>query len=265
MLVSLIAATVLSPSLESDHGHATKPSAAKPAVTTTGKKNLGGGSWVKVYPPEPEMTPNRALALLTEGNARFAKRKVKNPHREADRLAEVAKGQHPFAAILGCADSRLSPELIFDQGFGDLFVVRVAGNVVDTFGIASLEYSIEHLGAQVVVVLGHERCGAVKAACDTFVSINQPVASVAKEEHEHTEHFQTSIPALVEFIMPSVAKAASRKPHSLIDAAIEANVKDNQAALLEKSPMVKSLVAKGKLKIVGGVYDLDTGMVKLLK
>ncbi|MCE9558222.1 MAG: carbonic anhydrase [Armatimonadetes bacterium] len=260
-MTSLLVAFAITVTLDDHHGKSAP--VAKPAPTVSGaKKSLGNGSSIRVYAPEPEMTVALAVEKLKEGNARFAKRKTQNPHRDTGRLAEVAKSQAPFAAVLGCADSRLSPELIFDQGFGDLFVVRVAGNVVDLFGTASMEYCVEHLGAKVIIVLGHERCGAVKAACDTFASRSE--TTVASMDTEGHAAMATSIPSLIEHIMPSVNRAATTKPFSLIDTAIAFNAQDSKKQLLSGSPMIKAMVAKGELKVLSGVYDLDTGLVKLL-
>ena len=118
-------------------------------------------------------TPDQAMTMLTDGNARFVAGKLTHPHETAERRTEVAKGQKPFAVILACADSRVGPEVIFDAGLGDLFVVRVAGNIADDTVLGSIEYAVEHLGSPLIVVCGHERCGAVQATVDTLKS-NQP-------------------------------------------------------------------------------------------
>ncbi|HEY4484757.1 MAG TPA: carbonic anhydrase, partial [Nitrospiria bacterium] len=112
------------------------------------------------------LNPDKALTMLMEGNARYVEGKMLHPNQAADRMGELAKGQHPFAVILGCADSRVPPEIVFDQGLGDLFVLRVAGNIADDAVIGSIEYAVEHLGTTLVFVLGHERCGAVSAAVE---------------------------------------------------------------------------------------------------
>jgi carbonic anhydrase len=112
------------------------------------------------------VSPDDARTQLMQGNARYVAAKMKHPTQSAERRIEVAKGQHPVAVVLGCADSRVPPELLFDQGLGDLFTVRVAGNIADDAVIGSIEYALEHLGATLVMVLGHERCGAVQAAVD---------------------------------------------------------------------------------------------------
>jgi carbonic anhydrase len=186
------------------------------------------------------LTPESAFNELVQGNKRFATQKNKGANRGIYRLREVAQGQKPFAAILGCADSRVPSEIIFDQGLGDLFVVRVAGNVATPEEIGSLEYGTLVLGAKVLLVLGHERCGAVKAAID-----NKPVPG--------------KIGAILEQIQPAVASTSKRSPDELKDATI-ANIK-NQIAILKNSSVIADLIKTKKLQIVGGFYDLDTGLM----
>jgi carbonic anhydrase len=118
----------------------------------------------------PKVSPTEALARLKAGNERFVASKLEHPRQTAERRTELANGQHPFAIVLACADSRTSPELVFDQGLGDVFVVRVAGNVLNDETVGSIEYAVDHLGAQLIVVLGHERCGAVAAARETIAA-----------------------------------------------------------------------------------------------
>jgi carbonic anhydrase len=185
------------------------------------------------------LTPDAALAKLLAGNQRFASQTARKPHQGAFRLHEVAQGQKPFAAILGCADSRVPVEILFDRGLGDLFTIRVAGNVATPEEIGSLEYAVL-LGAQVILVLGHERCGAVTAAL-----ANKPVPG--------------QIGSILAQIQPAIA-ATKGQPGDPLKNAIIANVK-NQIATIESSPVVKDLIKQGKLKIVGGYYDLDTGVV----
>ncbi len=186
------------------------------------------------------ITPAAAIDQLFQGNKRFASQKTKQPNRNVYRLREVAKGQAPFAAILGCADSRVPTEILFDQGLGDLFVVRVAGNVATPEEIGSLEYGTLVLGAKVILVLGHERCGAVKAAID-----NQPVPG--------------RIGTILGQIKPAVTASKDQSGDQLKNATVN-NIK-NQIAILQDSPVIADLIAKGKLKIIGGFYDLDTGIV----
>ncbi|MCX5965044.1 MAG: carbonic anhydrase [Cyanobacteria bacterium] len=189
------------------------------------------------------LTPDAALKNLIEGNQRFVAKKRLNPHQDDFRIKEVASGQAPFAAILGCADSRVVPEIAFDQGIGDIFVVRVAGNIASTEDIASEEYAVGVLGAPLLVVLGHERCGAVKAALEGG-------------------SFPGVIESLVSAIQPAV-EASEGKPGDRLTNAVKANVRI-QVKRLQKSSVLASAIQKGKLKIVGAFYDLDTGEISLV-
>jgi carbonic anhydrase len=200
-----------------------------------------------------------ALDALKTGNQRFVSGQLLHGNQNPDRRAEVAKGQKPFAMVLTCADSRLSPEIIFDQGLGDLFVVRVAGNVADANGMASLEYATEHLGCQLLIVLGHERCGAVKAALDTF----QPAPKHEKAVHGHAaEAHEGFIPGLLHHIYPAVAKAQGMSGDKL-DNSILCNVVQSVSAVTKAKPFA-NWVASGRLTVVGAFYDLDSGSVKML-
>ncbi len=195
---------------------------------------------------KPTMSATQALQLLLEGNQRFVAGKLEHPNQTPARRAEVAKGQHPFASVLACSDSRTPPEIIFDRGLGDIFTVRVAGNVADKVVIESLDYSVKHLGVRVMMVLGHRRCGAV-------------IAAVAG--HEGTAD-QDEGPMLSE-LRPAVA-ASKGMAGDPVENAVRENVKlvmKNLATSGELSAMVKS----GELKIVGGIYDLDTGTIEMLK
>lgn len=190
-----------------------------------------------------DITPDQALQRLLDGNKRFVEQRRKNPNQEFARLTEVAQDQKPFAAILGCADSRVTPEIVFDQGIGDLFVVRVAGNISTTEDIASEEFGTLVLGAKILLVLGHERCGAVKAALKGG-------------------EYPGMIGSLVYAIKPAV-DASEGKPGDRLENAIKTNVL-LQTKRLQTSPVIFKLVQQGKLKVVGGYYDLDTGIVSLM-
>jgi carbonic anhydrase len=195
---------------------------------------------------EPTMPPAESLKLLLDGNQRFVAGKLEHPNQTPERRTAVAKGQHPFAAVLACSDSRTPPEIIFDRGLGDIFTVRVAGNVADKVVIESLDYSVKHLGVRVVMVLGHRRCGAVIAAV---------------EGHEGTAD-QDVGPMLTE-LRPAVAESKNM-PGDPVENAVRENVllvMKNLESSAELSAMVKS----GALKIVGGIYDLDTGKIEMLK
>lgn len=189
---------------------------------------------------QQEMTPDRALQALMDGNQRFVTRKRTNPNQDVVRLQEVAKGQKPFAAVLGCADSRVPSEIIFDQGFGDLFVCRVAGNVATPEEIGSLEFGAAVLGTKVIMVVGHEKCGAVDATIK-----DTPVPG--------------QIGSLIEAIKPAVRRAEGQRGDRL-ENTCKANVL-LQIERLKSSPVLSELIEKGKLQIVGGYYDLDTGRV----
>lgn len=195
-------------------------------------------------PSQSALTPDEALNKLMEGNQRFIKGKSAAPNRSMDRLREVAKGQKPYAAFLSCADSRVPVEILFDQGFGDMFVCRVAGGTTTAEETGSLEYGAAVLGAKVLMVLGHEYCGAVKA-------------ELAGEE------VPGSIAAVLEQVRPAVAMVKDKKAKGALDEAIANNVR-LQVAKLKESPVLSALVKEGKLKIVGAVYDLDEGKVNLL-
>lgn len=183
------------------------------------------------------MTPQQALEHLYAGNARFVKGKSQAPRRDLPRLKDVAPKQTPYAAFLGCGDSRVPIEIIFDQGFGDLFVTRIAGNVVTPECIGSLEFATHILGAKVLYILGHTSCGAVEAA------------ALRKE-------VPGQISTLFQHIRPAI-KAASGN----VAKAIDENVRIQANLLAESSPVIAKLIDKKKLLIAGGVYQLDTGKV----
>jgi carbonic anhydrase len=186
--------------------------------------------------PDPA-SPAEALQLLAEGNRRFVSGTITAPNRNMARLKEVAPRQTPFAAFLGCADSRVPIEIVFDQGFGDIFVTRIAGNVADPAIIGSLEFGTLVLGAKVLYVLGHTACGAVSAT----------VAG-------------TEVPGQISTLYQHIRPAA-RAAKGDVELAIRENVRNQAAILAEASPVVARLVKEGKLAIAGGVYDLATGVV----
>lgn len=188
-------------------------------------------------PPNPPTTPDEALAALYAGNRRFVSGKPLAIHRDMDRVKAIAPRQTPFAAFLGCADSRVPIEMIFDQGFGDLFVTRIAGNVATSENIGSLEFGTLLLGAKVLYVLGHTSCGAV-------------AATVQGDE------VPGQISGLFQHIRPAVRTAKGK-----LDIAIEENVRNQAQILAESSPVISKLIREGKLKVAGGVYDLGSGIV----
>jgi carbonic anhydrase len=182
-------------------------------------------------------TPDGALAELMRGNARFVNGEVLQPRRDLERLRHLVAKQEPYAAVLGCVDSRVPVEIIFDQGFGDVFVVRVAGNLASPVEIASLEYAVAVHGTKVVVVLGHEQCGAVKAALEGTQAPGQ-------------------ISMLYQYIVPGI----DRSTHDL-GAAVRANVQFQVRTLRQASPVLASAADAGTLRIAGGVFDLMSGRV----
>lgn len=197
-----------------------------------------------------ENTPEQVLTALKDGNARFVESRAKAPHRDADRRADTAKnGQRPNATVIACSDSREPVEILFDQGIGDLFVIRVAGNVASTDEIGSAEYGCDNLGTPLLLVLGHTACGAVTAVVT------------------HAE-VHGSIPALIAPIKPAVEKAQKEHPElhdkELVPAAIEANVFQSIEDALKRSATLRQRVKDGKLRMEGAVYDLATGQVKWL-
>ncbi len=196
-------------------------------------------------------TADEALKALMDGNARFVESMIKAPRRSAERRKEVALGQAPFAAILACADSRVAPEILFDQGIGDLFVVRVAGNIVNptNYGIqGSLEFGVLALGAPLIMVLSHSSCGAVAGAISAL--------------QKGTE-FPGSINDIVQTIKPAVEIAKKEKGDLLHNSTI-ANVQLGVEKLKTSDPVISDMVKKGKVKVVGANYDLKTGEVKLI-
>ncbi|BAZ50116.1 carbonic anhydrase [Nostoc sp. NIES-4103] len=190
-----------------------------------------------------ELTPEKALQQLVEGNERFVKRQRKNPNQTFTRVIEVAKGQKPFASILGCADSRVPSEIIFDQGFGDLFVCRVAGNIATPEETGSLEFGSLVLGSKVIMVVGHKRCGAV----DATVKGAQVPGQIA---------------TLLAAIQPGI-ESSLNQPGDKLENACKANIL-SQIRKLKTSPILSQLVSEKKLIIAGGYYDLDTGRVTIV-
>jgi len=178
------------------------------------------------------------------GNRRYVRHQQQHPNQSLARRKELEKAQHPFAVILGCADSRVSPELLFDQGLGDLFVIRVAGNIADDAVLGSIEYAVEHLGTKLIMVLGHEKCGAVSAAVDGGVTAG---------------HIQ----ALVAAIQPSV-EASAKEPGDKVHNCVIANVRRVALQVRRADPILKEAGEKLGVKVVAADYSLDSGKVSLL-
>ena len=196
------------------------------------------------------MTADQALDALKQGNARFVSGAVARPDQGKFRREETAKnGQKPFVTVLSCSDSRVPVELLFDRGVGDIFSVRIAGNVAEDGGIGTVEYGVDHLGTPLLVVLGHTKCGAV-------------TATVQKAD------VHGKLPVLVEKIQPAVEKTAAAKPNlsggDFVQAAIEANVWQAVGDIMAASPMLAEKVKAGQLKVMGAMYDIASGQVSWL-
>jgi carbonic anhydrase len=190
------------------------------------------------------VTVKQSLKKLLDGNKRCIACKQQNPRQDARRRKEVSKGQKPYAVIVGCSDSRIPPELIFDQGLGDLFVVRLAGNIVDTLAMGSIEYAVEHLGTKLIVVLGHGKCGAVTAAAQ---SADAP----------------GHVGAILRAIQPAIKKAKTL-PGDLVENAIRANVSLVAGKIKASKPILAEMVENGKVEIIRAYYNIETGAVELL-
>jgi carbonic anhydrase len=185
------------------------------------------------------ITPKEALDRLVEGNKRYVADALDNPYRTSLRRMEVYKRQFPFAAIVGCSDSRVPPEIVFDQGLGDLFIVRVAGQVVGPVELDSIEYSVKYLGSSLIFVLGHQSCAAVNAV---LLGKTEDIENVAQ------------------LIEPAIAKDRSKD--------LEEAIKDNVRYVvdyLKKTPLIQKMSAKGKVSVVGGYYHLSDGHIEILQ
>jgi len=213
---------------------------------------------------QPIVPPAEAIARLKQGNERYTRGNPQHPHEsiaERTQLAtnsyenasliypdmtkrreELAKSQHPFALVLGCSDSRVPPEIVFDQGLGDLFVLRVAGNVIDDHSLGSIEYAVDHLSVRLIVVLGHQRCGAVKAAKETIAA-------------------KCEAPAHIQSLVTAIQPAVEATVQGDLETTVRENVKNVVQALRSSAPVLKAKVDSGELKVVGAYYSLDTGSV----
>ncbi len=196
-------------------------------------------------PPASVVSADQALARLMEGNRRYSREKQQHPDETLARRRELELGQHPFAVILGCADSRVSPELIFDQGLGDLFVIRVAGNIAADDDLGSIEYAVEHLQTKLIVVLGHEKCGAVSAAV---------------EGANASGHLKSLLSA----IQPSVEETRNF-PGDKVHNCVIANARRVARQIRESEPVLREFIQKEAVKVVAADYALDSGMVTLLE
>lgn len=231
------------------HGHGAPAHDATPDAKPAAKTDVAPAA--AGHGETSSVSADDAIKMLMDGNDRFVAGTPSRPHQTAARLCETfTGGQHPYAAVLSCADSRVPVELVFDAGIGDLFVVRVAGNVADVDEVGTIEYGVEHLGITAIAVIGHVKCGAVTAVVDGA-------------------HVTPNIAKLVDNIAPAANEARQASPQvtgaKLVARAIRTNVRYATAELTGRSPLLKKYVDSGKLKIVGGVYDLHTGQVDWLE
>lgn len=199
-------------------------------------------------PPQNAITPQAVLERLMAGNARYAANKIDVKDFEAGRAAR-AKAQYPIASILSCADSRVAPELIFDQYPGDLFVLRVAGNYLNGDVLSSLEYGVGVLGTPLVMVLGHSQCGAIKAAI---------------QEIQSPKPLPGHIWDITDAVQPGIARVVKAGGANLLERAIDANVEYNVARIAAAQPILAEAVKSSRVKVVGAEYELATGKVRLL-
>ncbi len=195
------------------------------------------------------LTADETLQRLIDGNLRFLRGEARFPTVQKDILANLAQGQRPYATILGCSDSRVPPELIFDAGFGELFIVRVAGNVLSPEIMGSLQYAGSHLHTPLFVVLGHSGCGAVQAALET---------------QRHGVQHRSRIQLLIDHILPGLPDPDPQLPPSAqLDRAVEANVRWTLRQVLE-TPEAQARLAEGRMTLVGAVYEIESGCVRFL-
>jgi carbonic anhydrase len=198
--------------------------------------------------PHARLTADQALRRLLEGNERFVAHQESFPNRGPEVRLRLADAQYPFAVILGCADSRTPPELLFDEGLGDLFVIRNAGNIVDIMALASVEYGVAHLGVSLVLVMGHERCGVITTA-----------VAVAREGKEVQGHLWN----LIDAVRPAIDKADNGSG-DVVDEAVRAHVGLQVDRLCRADPIVSRAVKAGTVRVVGARYDIDRGRVEIL-
>lgn len=215
--------------------------AAAVAANVFGKPKRAEAAGLSAIAPEM-LSPDTALQALLDGNQRFVRHNPQYPDQTEARVKEVAYAQKPFATVLSCADSRVPPEILFDRGIGDIFDVRIAGNIATPEALGSIEYAVELLESPLLMVLGHERCGAVTAAVQ-----NKPLPG--------------DISTFVTAILPAL-DGIGDLPGDLVNNAVIANVRF-QIEQLQRSPLLTARLRSGKLKIVGARYDLDTGLVTL--
>ncbi len=198
---------------------------------------------------QSEVTPDLAIQRLKDGNARFVSGSMLKRDLMAQAKISGKDGQYPFVSVVSCIDSRSDPALVFDQGIGDMFTARVAGNIVNEDILGSLEYAAKVAGSKAIVVLGHTHCGAVKGACDSAVlgNLTQLVAKIAPAVKATPDNHGTD---------------RSSKNHHFVDAAAEMNVKMTVQAISEKSPVLRDMIKSGQIKVIGAMHDVETGKVE---
>jgi len=188
------------------------------------------------------------ISRLLKGNKRLNENHAEHPDQGVSYIRSLKKGQHPFAVIVGCSDSRVPPELLFDQGFGDLFVIRTAGNVIGDYEIGSIEYAVEHLHSPLVVVLGHQNCGAISA---------------------YTEHLNDSVPGHIQHLIDYIKdeteeKSIDKNSQTFLQESILANIRHGVNVLNTSEPIIKKLVDEKKVRVVGAIYNLDNSTVEIV-
>lgn len=197
-----------------------------------------------------ENTNLSPLQKLEEGNRRFASGKPVHPDETLERLRELKKGQHPFAVVISCSDSRVPAELVFDQGLGDIFSIRTAGNVIGDYELGSIEYAVEHLDCKLIVVMGHKDCGAIKA----FIN--------SKGQYNHADHIKN----IINYIeSENEEKKLTSTDKLSVDKAIDANIAHGINFLKSAEPILKERFVQNKITITGALYDIETGIVTFKK
>ena len=222
--------------------------AALPVVSSCVPKSDASTQIDNLDPQLRDLPTDDPLTLLKKGNKRFVLNKTQYVNEDSIRVKELIKGQNPQAVIVGCSDSRVAPEVLFDQGLGDLFVIRTAGNVMDNFELGSIEYAAEHLHTKLIVVMGHTSCGAIKAMLEHC--------------NPETSHQQHAIPGHIASIVKALEKSVSDK--STPDQAAISNVRNGVNQLKNSDPILKGLYEKGEVQIVGAIYHIETGEVEFL-
>ncbi|MDR2921279.1 MAG: carbonic anhydrase [Tannerella sp.] len=202
---------------------------------------------------QAQVINGEVLDLLKEGNKRFCTNQMIHQHQDAETLKTLVEGQHPFAVVISCSDSRVTPEIIFDQGLGDLFSIRTAGNVMADFEEGSVEYAVDHLHTQLVVVMGHTHCGAIKAFLDT------------KDEHQHEHADHGHVQSILDKLdSEPEEKDVLENGDDLYNQAIRANISNGVRQLRESDPMLSKMYHEHQINIVGAIYNIESGEVEFL-